>query len=70
MAGTMCFHMRRVPPHSEFRNWYFRTPPLTDSHNDIGNLNRGMSVKTTLTFTKGVVNLSPHSPEIVNASLK
>ena len=41
-----------------------------DAYNDIENPNRVVPKKTKLTFTKGVVNLPPHSLTIVNVLLR
>lgn len=41
-----------------------------DSYNDIEHPNRVAPQKTTLTFTKGVVNLPPHSLTIVKVPLE
>jgi alpha-N-arabinofuranosidase len=40
-----------------------------DSYNDIENPNRVVPKKTKLTFTKGSVNLPPHSLTIVKVTL-
>lgn len=42
----------------------------TEAFNDLENPNRVTPQKTTLTFTKGAVNLPPHSLIIVKLSLK
>ena len=41
-----------------------------EAFNDIGNPNRVTPQKTTLTFSKGAVNLPPHSLTIVKVPLK
>jgi len=42
----------------------------SDAFNDIEHPNRVTPQKMTLTFTKGVVNLPPHSLTIVKVTLK